>query len=189
MLAGGLATRLPRKLALRIGSESMLERAMRQLGRSGYPVVLSVRKPLPEMGDADQIVDRFPEKGPLGGLASVAARIATPLLFAAAADLPNLDEHAIEAVVLCYEAAIDSGERPPQAVIPRHADGEIEPLAALFDTQALRASAEVAIAHDRLRVSAAIASLRTVYHDIAAAEETRYHNVNTAEDFERIRSS
>lgn len=164
----------------------MLERAVRQLSRSGYPLVLSVRHPLPDMSGVTQLADRYEDAGPLGGLATAAAVVTTPLLFAAAADLPNLDEQAIEALARCYQRAVREGTTSPEAVVPRHADGSIEPLAALYDTKALRASAERALRQRRLRVSDTLAGLLVVYHDIAAVEESRYHNVNTAEDFARI---
>jgi molybdopterin-guanine dinucleotide biosynthesis protein A len=188
VLAGGLATRLPGKLSLRIGDESMLERVIRRLARSRYPMVLSVRAALPMIAAERQIADAFADKGPLGGLASVAAHISTPLLFAAAADLPNIDERAVEACVRRYEASVADGA-DPEAVVPRHADGRIEPLAALYATRALHAAADEALAHDRLRVSAVLDRLRTVYFDVTPVEESSYHNVNTAADFERIRSS
>lgn len=189
LLAGGRATRLPGKLGLRIGSESMLERAVRQLSRSGYPLVLSVRHPLPDMPGVSQVADRYEDAGPLGGLASAAAGVTTPFLFAAAADLPNLDEQAVEALVRRYQTAVREGTTPPEAVVPRHPDGSIEPLAALYDTKALRASSERTLRERRLRVSDTLAGLRVVYHDLAAVEESRYHNVNTAEDFARIEHS
>lgn len=185
LLAGGRATRLPGKLDLRIGDESMLERVARRLRLSGCPLVLSVRSAAPLAGaltDVPHISDAYADAGPLGGLASAAAHVTTPLLFAAAADLPHLDARAIDAVVQRYEAET----APVEAVVPRHPDGTIEPLAALYDTHALRASAERAIANGRLRVSDTLRSLRVVYHEIPAVEESLYHNVNTAEDFEHI---
>lgn len=186
VLAGGLATRLPEKLSIRIGHESMLERVVRRLKRSGYPIVLSVRQPLPQMQAERQVVDAYADKGPLGALASVAAQVTTSLLFAAAADLPNIDETAVEACLRRFESASVDGHQRPEAIVPRHPDGRIEPLASLYATHALRAAADDAIAHERLRVSAVLDRLRTVYLDTDEVEESRYHNVNTAADLERF---
>jgi molybdopterin-guanine dinucleotide biosynthesis protein A len=194
VLAGGRATRLPGKLALRVEGEPMLVRVCRRLASADRPMVLSVRDDVgPELRAAlpwvtDIVTDERKDEGPLGGLACAAARVTTPLLFAAAADLPNLDEVAIESVLALYQRAANAVE-PPQAIVPVHADGMREPLAALYETQPLLASARRVLRDGRRRVSEAIDMLRVLAYDIPAVEETRYANVNTAEDFQRIVSS
>lgn len=192
LLAGGRATRLPGKLSLPIGDESMLLRVFRQLTRSGYPCVLSVREPLTQdvVGglSAPFILDKYPDAGPLGGLASAAAVVSTSLLFAAAADLPNLDERALEALLQCYRIEITRDAIAPEAIVPRHRNGDVEPLAALYDTKALRTSAVRELEGGRRRVAAALLGLRVVYYDIPQIEESRYLNINTPEDFQNMKT-
>jgi molybdenum cofactor guanylyltransferase len=193
LLAGGRATRLPGKLALEIGNEPMLLRVYRQMRVSGYPCVLSVREQLSSdlqvRIDAPIVYDVYEDAGPLGGLASAAAHVQTPLLFAAAADLPNLDLRALDVLLQVREREKQRNGQLPEAIVPRHADGNIEPLAALYDTNALLTSARQSLLAGRKRVSEALANLRVLHYDIPQAEEARYLNVNTMQDFERITAS
>ena len=193
LLAGGRATRLPGKLALPIGEEPMLLRVYRQLTHSGYPCILSVREELSASAlgglTAPFVLDEYADAGPLGGLASAAKRVFTPLLFAAAADLPNLNDHAVEALMRRYEDERESASTAAEAVVPRHSNGDVEPLAALYDTKALLTSAERALRSDRRKVTEALAGLRVIYYDIPQVEESRYLNVNTAEDFQNMKIS
>jgi len=193
LLAGGRATRLPGKLALPIGDEPMLLRVHRQLTHSGHPCIVSVREELSASAlvglNAPFVLDEYIDAGPLGGLASAAKRVLTPLLFAAAADLPNLDAHALEVLLRRYEGEMAGASTAPQAIVPRHSNGDVEPLAALYDTQALRASAERALRSGRRKVTEALVGLRVIYYDIPQVEESRYLNVNTAEDFQNMKIS
>lgn len=171
----------------------MLLRVFRQLTRSGHPCILSVREELPASVSsalsAPFVFDEYVDAGPLGGLASAAKRVLTPLLFAAAADLPNLDESALEALLRRYEFESERASIAPEAIVPRHSNGDVEPLAALYDTKALRASAERALRGGRRKVTEALAGLHVAYYDIPAVEESRYVNVNTAEDFQNMKIS
>jgi molybdopterin-guanine dinucleotide biosynthesis protein A len=190
ILAGGRATRLPGKLMLRVGNEPMLARVLHNMQKTGFPCVLSVREPLrgqPELGGAGRVIyDEYDDAGPLGGLASAAARIATPLLFAAAADLPNLDGAALEALLRLRKVHEARTGRAPQGLVPRHADGRIEPLAALYDTKALALAARRMLARGRKKVSDALSELDLAYYAVPAAEAERYLNVNTPADLAKI---
>jgi molybdenum cofactor guanylyltransferase len=193
VLAGGRATRLPGKLALEIGNEPMLLRVFRKMRASGYPCLLSLREPLsPDLQehiDAQIVYDVYEDAGPLGGLASAAAQVQTPLLFAAAADLPNLDFQALDVLLQAREREKRGNTHLPEAIVPRHADGNIEPLAALYDRKPLLTSSRQSLLAGRKRVSAALTNLRVAYYEIPPAQEARYLNVNTMQDFERITAS
>jgi molybdopterin-guanine dinucleotide biosynthesis protein A len=193
LLAGGRATRLPGKLTLEIGNEPMLLRVFRKMRASGYPCLLSMREPLsPDLQehiDAQIVYDVYEDAGPLGGLSSAAAQVQTPLLFAAAADLPNLDFRAVDVLLGVREREKQGNTPLAEAIVPRHADGNIEPLAALYDTNALLTSSRQSLLAGRKRVSEALANLCVLHYDIPPAEEARYLNVNTIEDFERVTAS
>jgi molybdopterin-guanine dinucleotide biosynthesis protein A len=62
----------------------------------------------------------------------------------------------------------------------------VEPLAALYDTTALRASAVRSLAIGQKKVTQALEGLRVIYYDIAAAEAMKFVNVNTLQDLAGI---
>ncbi len=186
LLAGGKATRLPGKLTRAIGDEPMMLRVYRRLTSSGRPCIVSVREPLPAMVamhiHSPTVEDTHGDVGPLGALASAAAQVRTPLLFAAAADLPNVDAAVIDALEDRYRLEAQNLGAAPDVILPRHANGDVEPLAALYDTAALRASALRTLAQGRKKVTQALEELRVRYYDISPHETVKFVNVNTADD-------
>jgi len=185
LLAGGRAMRLPGKLARVVCDEPMLVRVFRRLTGTGRPCIVSVRDSLPpelaELVPVPTVPDAYGDVGPLGALASAAARVRTPLLFAAAGDLVNINAGVIDALERCYNDEIARSGMAPQAVLPRHANGDVEPLAALYDTAALCASATQTLAQGRKKVTQALEGLRVVHFAIGADEAT-FLNINTPED-------
>jgi len=190
LLAGGRATRLPGKLARTIGDEPLVVRVFRELTRTGRPCLISLREPLPAYVarhlTAATVADTFDDAGPLGGLASAAAQIQTPLLFAAAGDMANIDACIVDALERRYHDEASHGD-PPDVVIPRHENGDLEPLAALYDTARLRESATRMLALGRKKVAGVLEGLHVVYHDIGPGEASTFLNVNTADDLAGIR--
>jgi molybdenum cofactor guanylyltransferase len=193
LLAGGRASRLPGKLSLPVGGESMLVRVFGQLTSTGLPCLISVREPLPAAlagkMPAPTVTDQYEDAGPLGGLASAAAQVRTRLLFAAAGDIANIDAGAVSALEGLHARAATAAGGAPDVVLPRHADGQVEPLAALYDTQALLRSAVRTLESGHKRVTLALEGLRVLYYDIPATEEHKYLNINTAANLASIRVS
>lgn len=191
VLAGGHATRLPGKLSRPIGSSDvpLLVSVVRRLEQSGRPCVLSLREPLSRdlasLADVRCVIDHYRDAGPLGGLASATAHVQTPLIFAAAGDLANIEASVIDELIQLYEAERINGAHP-DGVVPRHRDGRLEPLAALYNTQALHASAVRMLESDRKRVTAALEDMRIIYHDIPLDRAVLYHNVNTVADLRGV---
>jgi molybdopterin-guanine dinucleotide biosynthesis protein A len=189
LLAGGKATRLPGKLTRAIGDEPMIVRVYRRLASSGRPCIVSVREPLPaavaQHIPAPTVEDMHGDVGPLGALASAAAQVRTPLLFAAAADLPNVDAGVVDALEERYLLEAQHSAAP-DVILPRHPNGDVEPLAALYDTAALCTSALRTLAQGRNKVTQALEGLRVIYYDISAPEAVKFINVNTAEDLASI---
>lgn len=186
LLAGGSATRLPGKLVLPIGGEPMLVRVYNRLRVATMPIVISARAALaPELAasiDAPVVIDAFVDAGPLGGLVSAAAQVKTPLLAAVAGDLPNLDAPFIADLKREYDDRCAAGERP-DAVVPMWRGGELEPLAALYDTQAILQSGRHALEAGRRKVTAALDGLRVAYITVRPEDEARLANVNTPADY------
>jgi len=190
LLAGGSATRLPGKLALPIEGEPMLVRVYRRLVDGRRPCVVSARGPLDRSLaakiDAPVILDDLADAGPLGAIVTVASTLTTPLFFAAAGDLPDLDASFIDDLENAYDLDARTGEAP-EAVVPAWPNGDIEPLAALYATSAAAAAGSVALASGRRRVSAMIDSLRVLRFDVRPQDEARLANVNTRPDYEVFR--
>lgn len=190
LLAGGRATRLPGKLSLPVEGEPLLVRTYRKLCTNGRPCVISVREPLAEdlarQINATTVRDTYADAGPLGALASAAAQVATPLLFAAAGDLPHIDAGVVLALEQCYLEEVQRAGHGPDAVLPRQRDGHLEPLAALYNTAALRRGSVRALDAGRRKITDALEGLHVVYYDVATAEAQKFANVNTAADFAKI---
>jgi len=188
LLAGGLARRLPGKLALPVEGEPLLVSTYRRLTHHGArECLISVRSPLPAeltaLIPARAIEDRYPDGGPLGGLLSAAHEVRTPLFFAAAGDLPRIDARFIDRLEQRYDACAAEQRAKPAAVIPRHADGRLEPLAALYDTTEFICGARAALERGERKVTAAIAGLHVAYVDLSDAEMRQLANINTPQDW------
>jgi molybdopterin-guanine dinucleotide biosynthesis protein A len=186
LLAGGLATRLPGKLTLPVGGEPMLVRVYRRLTSRDRPCIVSSRAPL-EAALASSIaapvvVDDFEDAGPLGGLVSAAARVQTPLFFAAAGDLPNIDARFVDELEREFDRLAASGNAP-EAVVPAWPDGMLEPLAALYDAAAFARAGRRALDAGRRRVTAVLDDMRVVRYAIGPEDEARLANVNTPDDY------
>lgn len=190
LMAGGLATRLPGKLSLPIGGEPMLARVYKRLSASGRPCIVSARAPLADAlavsVPVPVIVDECSDGGPLVGLVSAAARVQTPLIFAAAGDLPNIDGAFVDALESAYDAARVSGNLP-DGVVPTWPDGRLEPLAALYDASALLRCGRAALSTGRRNVTAAFEGMRVVPFSVRAEDEAKLANVNTPADYEALR--
>jgi len=187
LLAGGRASRLPGKLSLPVDGEPMLVRVYRRLTITKLrPCVVSARGPLEpawaEAIDAPVVFDEFDDAGPLGGLVTAVARVQTPLFFAAAGDLPNMDAEFIDALEREYDRSAEDGPAP-DAVVPAWPDGTLEPLAALYDTAAFARCGRLALDAGRRRVTAALDGMRVTRYPVSPEDEARLANVNTPGDY------
>jgi molybdopterin-guanine dinucleotide biosynthesis protein A len=132
ILAGGRATRFPGKLEAPIDGEPLLARVYRHV-RDIAPTMIAGRDTFSDTLDAvldcPIVVDRWPDRGPLGGLLSAAYATGARRIFALAGDAPRVSGEIVYALVAARQ---DRDE----AVVPEH-DGRLEPLAALYDREAL----------------------------------------------------
>jgi molybdenum cofactor guanylyltransferase len=187
LFAGGAATRLPGKLSLPVWGEPMLARVYRRVVDGRRPCVVSARVPLGlELAAAIRapvVLDGRGDAGPLGALVTVAATLATPLLFAAAGDLPELDAAFVDDLEAEYDRVAAESDAP-EAVVPRWPDGRIEPLAALYDVRAAVSAGEAALDGGRRRMSAMLDGLRVRHFAVRPQDEARLVNVNTPPDYD-----
>jgi len=186
LLAGGRATRLPGKLTLPIDGEPMLARVYRRLADGARPIVISARAPLEASLaaaiDAPVVLDECGDVGPLGGLVSAAMRVQTPLLFVAAGDLPNIDTALVDDLEAEYDRVAATAP-PPEAIVPKWTQDEVEPLAALYQTAPLARAGRRALDEGERRVTAVLPRLRVVWFALGAQDEARLSNVNTPADY------
>jgi molybdopterin-guanine dinucleotide biosynthesis protein A len=182
---------LPGKLNLPIGGVPMLAHVYRRMTADGRRCIISVRAPIVEITSAipesEYVLDEYPDAGPLGGLVSAAARVHTPLFFAAAGDMPNMDVAFVYALAHRLDQETDAGN-PPEAVVPVWPDGRREPLAALYDTKAFLLAGRQTLSGGQRKVTAAVDLLHVVAFPVGAQDEDKLANVNTRSDYDAYRS-
>jgi molybdenum cofactor guanylyltransferase len=132
ILAGGKATRFPGKLERPIDGTPLLVRVYDNL-RSSAPVVIAGADTFsPDVDaklDCPIVVDRWPHRGPLGGLLSACGELDTRYVFVVAGDAP----HVTTDVLASLRARHTEGD---EAIVPVHS-GRREPLAAIYDREAV----------------------------------------------------
>ncbi len=183
ILGGGAATRFPGKLEAVLGDVPLIVRVYRNLGTNRTTYISCKATFAPEVDallPVPMVVDRFPGRGPLGGLLATLHEMPTPFVFAVAGDAPNVDEALLQRVL----AARRAGD---EAVVPIHHGTEIEPLAALYERAAFLRAGAIVMRDGDASLRAVIAALRTRYVAIDdATAAVCFANVNTPADFARL---
>ena len=181
ILAGGRATRFPGKLEAQLGGEPLLARVYRQL-RDVAPAFVAgagnLSHALDDALDCPLVIDRWPGRGPLGGLLSAACETHARHIFAVAGDAPHVNAEVIAAL----RAAWQDGD---EAVVPEH-DGRLEPLAALYDREAMLREAWACMQDEDRSMRALLARLRVRTVTLPAAF---FLNVNTKDDLPRLQET
>jgi molybdopterin-guanine dinucleotide biosynthesis protein A len=127
----------------------------------------------------DRINDRIPDRGPLGGLFSALAHCESEWLFLFACDLPLMTPSLVAAILpLC----------DPQygVVIPRQADGRLQPLCAFYNVSETLPVVEHLL-HRPDGSAALMSAVDSLEARIVESGEIRvdpavWYNVNTIED-------
>jgi len=178
ILAGGRATRFAGKLETEIGGEPMLARVYRHFRDIG-PTLIAGRdtfsQHLDAMLDCPIVIDRWPDRGPLGGLLSAALETNAERVFAVAGDAPLVSPGVLDAL-------LDRWQDGDEAAVPEH-DGRLEPLAGLYDRIALTREAWECLrgAHPSMHALLSRLKMRRVL-----LPAVYFTNVNTAEDLTQI---
>jgi molybdopterin-guanine dinucleotide biosynthesis protein A len=174
ILAGGRATRFPGKLEADFDGEPLLAHVYRHL-REVAPVMIAGRGTFSDALDAllecPIVVDRWPDRGPLGGLLSAAYQTSAARIFTVAGDAPLITSTLVEQLL----AAWNEGD---EAVVPEH-DGRLEPLAALYRRDALVREAWDCLHSDDPSMHALLARLRVRR---VACDAHSFANINTSAD-------
>ncbi len=178
ILAGGRATRLPGKLERLIAGEPLLARVYRNV-RDAAPVVIAgagtFAPQLDAVLDCPLIIDRWPGRGPLGGLVSTCGEIPTPWIFALAGDAPNVTPRVLEALLAARR-------ENDEAVVSEH-DGRAEPLASLYRRDALKREGRAVLHEDKPSMHALLRRLHVRRVPLPAS---LFLNINTPVDLGRL---
>ncbi len=178
ILAGGKSSRMGHDKALiEVEGLPMLERTV-ELLRPHAREILVIGDPAKYAPQhATVIPDDSPGKGPLGGLVTALYRARYVRLLVLACDLPAVNDR----LLVRLKVELDRGY---DAVVPRH-DGLIEPLAAAYHRHAIE-PLEACVKNDVLKMSDALACVRTAFLDIAPGEKgwpaDLFRNLNTPDD-------
>jgi len=190
ILAGGEATRLPGKLMLDAGGVPLLARVYRNLVgdaptrevalacNATNQTTIAALLPVPI------IIDRWPKRGPLGGMLTGFEAMHAPWMFVAAGDLPFVDAALMHRLAAAWHAG-------DECVIPQSSVAgssiTLEPLAALYDRMAfLREGSEV-LRKDGGAVHSVVQRLRARL--VTNVDPRTFTNVNTSFDYAALRDS
>lgn len=179
IMLGGKSTRMGRDKALvELGGHTLLDRALDIWKGYGAGLQLSVgseaRRGLAPAGIC-AVVDRYPERGPLGGLHAGLTVCPTPLLLLTAVDSPFLTP-------ALADGLLDAIEGADACVYTL--DGRSQPLFGLYRTTCLLA-AEGLLEEGNNRLRALLDRVRTVC--LPAADPGPFRNLNTPEELEQAR--
>lgn len=178
VLAGGQSSRMGRDKALmEVEGMTLLDRAI-ELLRPHCREVLVIGDPGKYTpAHATVIADGVPGLGPLGGLVTALGRARYVRLLVLACDLPRVNDR----LLVRLKNELDLGH---DAVVPRHA-GWLEPLAGAYHRHALEAF-EACLRQRRLRMSDALATVRTGHLDLVPGEAgwpaDLFRNINAPSD-------
>jgi molybdopterin-guanine dinucleotide biosynthesis protein A len=177
LLAGGASSRLPNKLERSVNGKPLILHAFDNLYDGNRPMYLAASRRFPLVVtpalDITVIYDAEPSRGPLWALLDASAQIESERIFAVAADLPHIAATVLHRLAKAYQPGDD-------AVVPKHARG-VEPLAALYDRDALRRAAK-RLSSDQRAMRDLLATLHVRYETM---ESHYFTNINTPGDLER----
>jgi len=174
IVAGGAATRFPGKLEAEVAGEPLLARVYHRL-RHVAPTLIAARGTyaprLDALLDCPLVVDRWPDRGPLGGLLTAAQQTRAKRVFVAAGDAPEVGAEIVDALCAAWQAG-------DEAAVPVHGE-RLEPLAALYDREALLREGWAVLHAERASMHALLARLNTRR---VALDSRFFVNVNTPND-------
>jgi molybdopterin-guanine dinucleotide biosynthesis protein A len=175
LLAGGEARRFPGKLEHHVDGSPLLARCYERLRASGRPIYIvakgSFSRELDARLEAPLIVDRRSGAGPLRAFLDACATVPAKRLMAVAGDQPEIETGLFERL----EASWQSGD---EAAVPVH-DGQIEPLAAIYDRAAVLREAPRLRLRGRSAMRDLVASLAA---RLVPCDARSFRNVNRPQD-------
>jgi molybdopterin-guanine dinucleotide biosynthesis protein A len=179
VLAGGRSSRMGTdKALLALGSLTLIERAAEAvMDAAGGVVVVGDPRRYARFGFT-VIEDVYPGAGPLGGIHAALAHSPSDWNLVTACDMPGLEG------VWLRRLVEETGRYPHAEVLIPQAGGRGQPLCAMYRRSCLAAIQE-ALERGRYKIMDALLPLAVV--GIEMDGEARFRNVNTPEDWSRLR--
>lgn len=181
VLAGGRSTRMGRdKAAIEIAGSSLLQRTALRLAAAVDEVVVVGRsgQQLPALDVPVPVLivrDRYPNTGPLGGIATGMQASEAAAFVAVACDMPLLEGELVRRLVALREEA--------DAVVPVGPDGRDQPLCAVYGRTCLPAI-ERCLHEGSFRVTSFYSRCRV--RRVHVDDPLPFSNVNTPDDLASI---
>ena len=185
VLAGGKNLRLGRNKALEVVvGKSLIERVVKRLTQVADQILI-VTSPeqtdLPIAGEAEILIDIYPGMGPLGGIYTGLTATRSARNIAVACDMPFLNTDLIRHMIeLCQDC---------DAVVPRLANGLIEPLHTVYSRNCLD-SMKARLENDQLGLTRYLKQQQVKYIEETECrrfdpELLSFFNINHQADLER----
>jgi molybdenum cofactor guanylyltransferase len=184
VLAGGKSSRMGAdKAMLEVAGQTLLQRTLELARAVSEDVrIVGVREKFGEF--APVVEDKYPDRGPLGGIHAALASTGSDFNLILAVDLPFLEKRFLQHLVTEARAA------KATVTVPR-AGGGLQPLCAVYRRE-FAALAEQALAAGRNKIDTLYArtTLRIIEEDELARfafSPAMFDNLNTQEEWERAR--
>lgn len=186
VLCGGKTTRFGGdKAQARVGGRRVIDRVLDAVGPLCGRVIAVTSPGRPDLRlppGVEVVTDASPGGGPLGGIATGLLACSSPRALVVGCDLPFLNRDLLRRLLA---RAGEGGD----AVVPRHADGYLEPLHAVYARTCLPAM-EARLAAGRLALWEVLADLDTRYVEEAQWRPLdpaglSFFNLNAPGDLER----
>jgi molybdenum cofactor guanylyltransferase len=184
VVAGGKSSRMgTNKARLELGGQTLLQRAL-ELARSVTENVCIVGRSEDFASYAPVVEDKYPGRGPLGGIHAALASTSSEFNLILAVDLPFLEESFLQ-----YLAA-EARAAKATVTVPRAAGG-LQPLCAVYRRE-FGALAEKALAAGRNKIDTLFpqTTVRIIEEDELARfafSSAMFDNLNTREEWEQAR--
>ncbi len=192
ILAGGRSTRFggEEKSLRLIGEKRMICHVIDALAPVVDELIVSVRDErqqgllFPAISGYEFVYDRVKDIGPLSGVLAGLERAKGDYVVVVACDMPLISKAAIDVL---FEKA-----EGHDAAVPRHPDGLIEPLHAVYKREPMLRAVKEAVEAGERKISVPLRRLKDVVYvpdeeiKKVDGELDTYLNVNRAEDIERI---
>ncbi len=185
VLAGGKNLRLGRSKALEtIDGKSLIECVIERLRPITSKVLIVTSQEqanLPVAGEAEILVDLYPDKGPLGGIYTGLLASQSSHSLVVACDMPFLNTE-----LLCYMIKLSCDF---EAVVPRLGEGMLEPLHAIYSKSCL-SNMKTQLEHNQLGVNFFLKTVSVRYVERAECRRfdpqlLSFFNINYQSDLEQ----
>lgn len=190
IMAGGESRRMGRdKAALELDGKTLLDGLIDEALAAGDTVAVIGRTG--ERDDVTWLEDEQTGLGPIGGLKTALTHLDRPVVLVAC-DMPRVDRDALAWLIDAFtsESGLPGSDGrarcPGSDGVAVTRDGQLEPLFSVYSPNVLPLIAE-RIAHDRLSVRRLIEAGDFEQIEAPAGVADKLTNVNTPEEFERLR--